>query len=77
MMRNLVTLDYDGYPHDAGTAAPAYGADLDRSTHWIDEMPATSLDGIKLVFGPGTMVMANDGRWMRRDEYEALVARAA
>lgn len=64
-------LDYDGAPHNADTGAPVHGVDGERKGHWIDDLPATPLDGIKLVSLPSDMVMDADGNWMRRDEYDA------
>jgi len=66
-------VDWDGIPHNADTGEALHGTSTEPQTHWIDDLPATSLDGIKLVTSPDDSVF--DARlwvWMRRDEWERL-----
>lgn len=70
-------LDWDGFPHNADTGEPIANAESERQAHWIDELPATSLDGLKLDPRGTDMVMDVDGVWRRRDELRAENAREA
>ena len=63
-------VDWDGIPHNADTGEALHGVSAEPQTHWIDELPATSLDGIKLETSPNGSVMRPDGVWMKRWEYE-------
>ena len=63
-------VDWDGIPHNADTGEALHGTSTEPQTHWIDDLPATSLDGIKLVTSPNDSVMRPDGVWMKRWEYE-------
>lgn len=70
-------VDFDGIPHNADTGEPLPGNAVEPRTHWIDELPATSLDGIVLVTSPNDMVFSTRlWSWMRRDEFERLQAGA-
>ena len=69
-MKRERIVDFDGIPHNADTGEPLPGGAVEPRTHWIDELPATSLEGIKLVTSPNDMVMRPDGVWMKRWEYE-------
>lgn len=66
-------VDWDGIPHNADTGEALHGVSTEPNTHWVDDLPAVSLDGLKLVTSPDDMVFDTTlWSWMRRSEWERL-----